>query len=527
MAQRAMRLVHTMSVNPSGDHHLGDIPLELSLATLTGENRLYTHRVRIQPDAARLLRQDFVPSHLLESIQNDPAACPESEGAAQVAAILATLSGNRERSDQRPIRYSLNGHADLKLLRNFVWREGHSPQEAEGKTRVVDITHAIVSLSALARVTSRPHLIPEALKGIDQKITALSAEELCRFYGVTPPENSTPAKSLFYLAFAARQADFEVSDKTSVPLRALGSMIEHLEALAGVPHDADAVSESSLRARRLIAPLSENSELTCEDVGLLWLNGHWTPVVQPECGAGQGNKAYFYSLPDGDPIERRRGVSAPVIRMDWLTPPGSQWDEHADSKLRNLCKRDGRSFPFSALAKAFHKNARSWTPPDNAAPGKAPVKANSWVQINEGAPDKAHYVVATQAVTALHNRDPMAFSQALDRLKDMESKTKGPARAGCAVLRKNLRIAGSRGDLINDNRKAWLQQMALQYDPQGWPDEHSPINADSVPKILMGEEAIGKHNRLAISHRVALGISAAPSARAAVHAAPNAHHAAN
>lgn len=525
MAQRAMRFVHALSVLPSGDNPLGDIPLDLSLATLTSKRRLYTHRVRIRPDTARLLRPDYVSGEQLEAINNDPAAVNEGVGAAQVAEILATLSGNGNRADQRPVRYCFNGHASLKLLRHFVWREGHNWRLTEGKTRVVDIGHAITALAALARVTGQPKLLPAQFHDFDRIATRYDESSLCRGYGVKTNEDASPAKDLFYLAFAARQADFAASSKSSVALRALGSMIEHLEALAGVPQDASAVSVSSLRARRLITPIPLNAELSHEDVGLLWHDGSWVPVVQPDYGQNGGAKASFYSLPEGERISRLRSVSVPMVRLDWLTPPDARWDEDADTRLRRLCKIRSGAFRFADLAAAFHRDAARWRTPEGPAPESRLAKPNPWTQIHDGRADDEHYAAARECINALHTRDGEGFAAAMENLKTIENRTEGRARAASATLRKNLRLAGSRSDLINDSRKAWLQQMALQADPDGWPDGRSPINDNGLASLMIGEEATGKHNRVAISHRVAVGISAAPAAMAAVRAAPETRYA--
>lgn len=537
-AMRATRNIHAFCLRSSGNNYFGDIPLGIWVSMLRFEQehskphgRIATRSVRIKPDVARLLNPEQVSDDFFERTCKDENALTEGAGAEQLKAVLKALCGHADPNQRRPVRYSLNAARDIRLIRNYLWREGHSWQQTAGTQsplKTIDVRHALMAISGISRTMGFKYTLPKELWDYDLDPRELGAQELCRLYGVQAPNEGSDSAALLRLVIAARGAEYSPVDlKTPGPetgalqaLQALGAVLDHLEGVAGIQAGKDEVGDAKNRARSLITPVRNPVEITPSHIGLLLCKGVWFPVIQPVIGnLEHGSERYLYSLPDGQPLPRQVNMSAPLARLDMLASKKG-WDAAADERLRRICGREGEPISFVSLREAFQQTSDRWPPPEPQSPPAPTPSSNTWTRIHEGYPDAKQYASAGKAVHAINRGDAERASSALTELAEQAAGAPDGSRAGVQILLDNIRLTASRADLLNDGREAWLRQMALLPDPEAWPSD-SPLAAETLPVILFGDGPVAKHNRIAVASRSALGISVSNAARAAVSASPS------
>ena len=196
---RALRNTHTLCLARSGPSLLCDIPLSVSMSFLPFADdpneplgRIATRRLRIRPDAGRLLNTECVSDDLYRQIAADKSALSEGAGAERLFAVIRSQDGQPESTAQGPrVRYSMNGRRDLRLIRNYLRREGFhlSPPESMPEAmKIIDVRHALMILAGVGRTIGTGLAIPKELQDYDLDSKAFSATELCGLCGVAVPE---------------------------------------------------------------------------------------------------------------------------------------------------------------------------------------------------------------------------------------------------------------------------------------------------------------------------------------------------
>ena len=525
-AIEATRNVHTMHMIRSGYSALGDIPLQISISTISGKGRLATRAMNIRPDSARLLDTRHVSDDLYREIHSDNEACTEGEGAEKLNRVLEVLCGQVRPQDRRPVRYSLNVRHENNLIRNWLWREGYSWQQAEGgrnRFRAVNLQDALIILAGISRTMELERVLPKPLRNFDLEKKSFSPEELCSLYNIDlpgSPGSCAPSSALLRLVIQARTAEYTPPSDSETgrnihALRGLGSIIDHLEGIAGIRAADNIPGDAKRRARQLIVPLRPGAELEPADVGLMWRDGEWLAVVQPQAGMLQkGSYQCMCSLPEGEPILRNTYHSAPLARMDLLASDHG-WDNASDERLKKLCRREGEAFSFQVLKEAFTEISRSWAPPESNfdKDSEKTTIPNPWVGIYTGWPQPQHYE-ASRAVAHLINKACRegSFDQAAEAMKKLEESARGArgnALTGIQKLIKNMSLVASRANLPGYGRSgAWLKHMTLLPDSNAWPGGHSPIEEISLHEMLYGDGDVASHNAAAVAARKSAGISA-------------------
>ena len=535
---RAVRNVHALCVQGSGNNDFCDIPLNISISLMRfGEQhsdkqgRIATRLVRINPDVARLMNPEYVSDDFYASFFEHKNALTEGEGAERLNAILKSLCGHTEPGEQRLVRYSLNAEGDMLLIRNFLWREGYNWQQAEGNhspLKIIDVRHALMIIAGISRTMGFEHSLPKELRDLDLDARKLSAVQLCGLYGVPTPSEGSESSALLRLVIAAREAQHAPADATESKqqpgglgaLKALGGTLAHLEEIVGIPASRESVGDAGKWPRRLLRPGGNQVEFTPSEVGLLLHEGAWFPVVQAVPGDRQSaTDPYLYSLPDGRPLPGPVNRSAALGRLDMLASEHG-WDAAADERLQRLCGRDGDLLSFQSIREAFQQTSHTWLPPEPHPPIEPKARSNPWTRISECRIEAHHFATAEKVAHAISRGETKGANQALAELDEQASRVGDGSQAGLQILLKNLCLTASRADLMNDGREAWLRQMALLPDPDAWPGQ-CPLEAETLPVILFGDGPVAKHNRVAVASRSALGVSVSNAALAAVSAPPS------
>ena len=525
-AKEALRGAHTLCMERTGFSYLCDIPTQVETAVLSDKQvlneppRLAVSRLKISPDAARLVSPYALTDERLEEIKNSKDAVSEGVGAQRIYDLMNRRVGQAAPPQRKPVRYSLNGRHDLQLLRHYLWREGYSWKDTEQGVRIIDVSHAVSIVSALQRSvgSDQTPMCPKEFADFDRDPRPLNASELCETYGVRASNNQ--AASLLRLVFAAREAEYD--DKAAPSLRALGGVLDHLEGVAGIlpePHLTGAAKE---RARRLISAARPGVLLDPGQVGLLLeASGKWVPVVHVAQGAARGASSWLYAIPEGRSVSGYTFMSRPLMRCDWLyMPGGKKWEPACDDRLRALTDHEGEpGYTFESLSKAYKTHGNDWPQPDGYTGGS--IKENAWTQIYDGWPTSDNYAEAYKLTGQINRHNEDKVLNGLDHLAVSAKSEAGRARKGASILVENLKICASRADVVGDGRARWLQQISKQIDADSWPGA-VPVDPETVTEIMVGEGAVAKHNRTAIAARHALrgGATLPNSPAAAVSAAP-------
>ena len=538
LASRATRHAHALCLKRSGDNCFGDIPLSISISMLPlGEKpggpqgRITTRRLQIKPDVGRLLNPALVADDFYGRVCNSKNAQTEGTGAEKLFAVLRAQYEPHEPGQQHLVlRYSMCGTRDLRLIRNYLWREGYNgmPTDAmRNPLKIIDVRHALMTIAGVCRAMGTWKILPKELRDYDLDSKELTAAELCGYYRVPVPDESSESAALFRLVLAAREAEYGHSSPEATELEpspnefliTLGDTLDYLEGVVGIPPSPNTVSSPIKRARQLLPPADHKVELTPSNVSLLLHNGKWLPVVQPMFSDRQdGTDRCLLSLPEGRLLHRPAHISAPLVPLDLLAPK-SGWAAAADERLRRICGRDGEALNFQSLRESFAQTAGGWRLPEpNLTPLPLPT-SNAWTQFHNFPPNTEQYAIAGKAAFAINRRDAEGAQIALDQLAAHAVKGGPNKRRAAQILLHNLRLTASRADLLNDGRKAWLRQMALLSDPEAWPEDLS-VNAHYFTCILYGDGQVAQHNRIAVASRSAWGIPASKAALAVVSQPP-------
>lgn len=502
------RNAHALCLKRSGNNGYGDIPLSISIATVAPGERssgpkapITIRRLHIQPDSARLLNAELVSDDFYDSIRNSADVVTEGEGAERLFAALGALHARPAAGEQSPaLRYSMRGACDMQLMRNYLGREGYGRLSAEATrnaTRTIDVRHALMMIAGVCRATESWQTLPGKLRDYDLDCRELAAVELCGFYGVALPDDGSESSALLTLVLAAHEAagrhgGLESAGRKAAGsglLKTLGNALDDLEGATGLP------------------AVEKNVELLPSRTGLLLHKGKWIPVVRPMTNDSKSGSDYcLYSLPEGRALLRPVHISAPLLRLDRLETQ-SGWTADADDRLRRICGREGEPFSFRSLREAFARADGGWRPPESNLIPLPTAESNPWTQLQEFPPGEEQYAISGKAALAINRRDIEGARIALDDIARHAENGNQYARGAARILLRNMRLAASRADLLNDGRKAWLGQMALLLDPEAWPAD-LPANSLCFAALLYGDGPVARHNRIAIGSRSALGIPA-------------------
>ncbi|MXW19654.1 MAG: hypothetical protein F4Y00_07875 [Bacteroidetes bacterium SB0662_bin_6] len=508
LALPAARNAYAVCVQRSGNNGFGDIPLSISISAVAraggegGPNGpIISRHLHIQPDAGRLLNAELVSDDLYESICNNEDALTEGQGAEELFEVMGALHELLESGRKSPqLRYSIRGALDTQLIRNYLRREGYGrlPAVAAGNVaRVIDVRHALMMLAGVCRATESWETLPRKLRDYDLDCGDFAPAELCDLYGVAPSNDGSESAALLRLVLAAHgaadgrprlESAMEKSSGSKL-LKTLGKALRQLENAAPLPL------------------VDAKVELTPSMLGLLLHNGKWTPVVHPKAEDRKAGGDYcLYSLPEGRPLLRPAGVSAPLLRLDRLESE-SGWTADADDRLRRICGREGELFNLRLLSDAFTQSGGGWTHRESNLIPLPTSESNPWTQVNEFLPGEELIVLSSRAACAINRHDVEKARAALDEIaKQAEIGNQGARRAAVTLFR-NMRIAASRAGLLDDGRQAWLRQMAFLLDPEFWPADQ-PADNPCFATLLYGDGPVARHNRIAIGSRSTLGISA-------------------
>ena len=535
-ARLAVRKVHTLCLERSGNNDAGDVPLSVSMSTLrydsnrdSKQGRIVTRYLRILPDAARMLNRESVSDDLYEQIRGNDAALTEGEGAEKLFALLQEQCvGPQTEHQHQVLRYSLRGESDMRLIRSYLWREGYKwpPNDAiRNAIKVVDLRHALMILAGICRVTGAWKALPKELRDYDLDFREFTAEELCRICGVSIPKESSQASALLRLVFSLHAtAHAQPSEAEESPererllfLKKLGAILECVESLAGVkPLNPSAVERNT---RLQLLPVVGNVPPSPAQVGLLLVEGAWLPVVRrPGDGRRESQCQHLIALPDGRPLDLEVNTSMPLAPLELLKSE-SGWDEDADKRLQRICEVDGKTFGFQSLLEAAQRLAGAWPSRQSTLIQLPSEKSNPWFEPCQHAVNTESCVAAGKAAYAINRNDAAAYRKALDELGRQGTAGRENNRRATAMLVNNLQLVASRAGLLKDERKAWLRQMAFLADSKAWAGEKA-IEAEALMTSLLGNGPVAMHNRTAVASRSAWGIPASPEALTAVTQAP-------
>ena len=505
-ATEALKGAHTLCMERTGFSYLADIPTRVTVSVLSkNPPKPLVSELRIRPDEARLISPYALTEEEYESSAKSKGAVSEAIGARRIYDVMNKRVGQADPQHRKPIRYSLNGKHDLNLLRHFLWREGYSWKNTEQGIRVIDVSHALCIVSALQRsIGAAAQICPKEYADFDRDPFEIDAHDLCASYGLKA-SGANPAGVLMRLVYAAREAEYDKYDKDkSQALTALGGVLDHLEGVAGILPETNAISGAKERAWRLATPVRPKTDLDPAQVGLLLKNnGTWVPVVTVTQAGRQGNTSWLYTLPDGEKLSGSAFMSKPLMRLDLLSSAAG-WDEAADERLRVLTDHKGEdSYTFDALSKTYKTIGADWGQPPPYK-GDAPIKSNSWTQIYNGWPSTEHYADSYQITTAIASNDKNKTQAAFGQLAEtLAGQRGGRTRNGGQILLENLKTCASRDNMLGDGRVRWLEQISKQQDPEAWPS-HAPIDPEVMNEIISDEGPIGDHNRRAMTARKVL-----------------------
>ena len=537
-ASRATRHAHALCLKRSGDNCFSDIPLSISISTLPlderprePQGRITTRRLQIMPDAGRLLNPALVADDLYRQVCNSKNAQSEGTGAEKLYAVLRALYGPHEPGQLHlALSYSMCGARDLRLIRNYLWREGYNgmPTEAmRNSLKIIDIRHALMTIAGVCRAMGSWRSLPKELRDYDLDSRDLTGAELCGYYRVPVPDQSSESAALLRLVLAAKEAGHRHSSPEATELdpsgydflTTLGDTLDHLEGVVGISPSPNTASSPRKRPRQLLPPADQKVELTPSSVSLLLHDGKWLPVIQTMISDREdGNDRCLLSLPEGRLLRTPAHISAPLVPLDVLAPE-SGWAAAADKRLRRICGRDGEALNFQSLRESFAQTAGDWRLPEpNLTPLPLPT-SNAWLQLHDFPPNAEQYAIAGKAAFAINRRDAEGARLALNQLAANAVKGGPSTRRAAQILLHNLRLTASRADLLNDGRKAWLRQMALLSDPEAWPGDR-PVTAHYFTCMLYGDGPVAQHNRIAVASRSAWGIPASKAALAVVSQPP-------
>ena len=536
-AKLAVRKVHTLCLERSGNNDSGDIPLSVSMSTFrhdsnqaSKQGRIVTRYLRILPDAARLLNCESVSDDLYEQIRGNDTALTEGEGAERLFALLQEQCVDPQAENQHQVlRYSLRGEGDMRLIRSYLWREGYKwpPNDAiRNAIKVVDLRHALTILAGICRVTGAWKILPKELRDYDLDFREFSAHELCRICGVSKSTESSQASALLRLvsnlhsathAHPSEAEDGPESERVAF-LKKLGAILDCVERLTGVkPLDPAGANGNS---RLQILPVVGSVPLSPAHVGLLFLEGAWLPVVRRPCdGRRESEYQQFFALPDGRPLNMEVNTSVPLAPLELLTSD-SGWDDDADKRLQRICDLEGETIGLQSLLEAAERLAGAWPSAKSSLVHFQPENSNPWFEPCQRAVNTESCVAAGKAAFAINRNDTAGYRKALDELGRQIKAGRDNTRRATAMLVNNLQLVASRAGLLKDERKAWLRQMALLADSEAWVGENA-IEAEALFTSLLGNGPVARHNQVAVASRFAWGIPASPEALRAVTQAPN------
>ena len=338
-------------------------------------------------------------------IWSNQDALTEGEGAARLFSLLGQLNGQGSPQKQaRALRYSMRGRRDLRLIRNFLWREGFGgpPLDAlRNSLQIVDVRHALMVLAAVCRARETGDCLPRRLRDYDLDPGALTAAELCDICGVAAVDEGPESSALYQLIRSAREAaqahrGGRAARDPAARIRflaMLGDTLDHLAGVAAMFSENSATKGAESGFPTVLPPAEIPGEITPSHMGLLLCDGAWTPVVRRGISnRNDGARPCLYALPEGRPLQHPGGISRPLLLLDFLASH-SGWDAAADKRLRRLCGRLEAADSFRSLRDAFMQRSDGWTTLPSAAPAPS-LQANRWTQLEAYAPSAEQYVSA-------------------------------------------------------------------------------------------------------------------------------------